>query len=87
MWVSLKSDRKTADKTAKINSNGRASCMTVRPHTTSSAHQTVMLLAKNLYRLLSLWTLTCELRLLDTAILSSARGSTLRDFVSCWNYC
>jgi len=30
---------------------------------------------------------TCELRLLDTAILSSARGSMLCDFVSCWNYC
>jgi len=29
----------------------------------------------------------CELRLLDTAILSSARGFMLRDFVSCWNYC
>jgi len=35
--VSLKHDRKTADKTAKINSNGRASRMTARPHTTSSA--------------------------------------------------
>ena len=44
-WVSLKPDRKTADKTAKINCNGRASCMTGRPHMTSSAHQTVTLLA------------------------------------------
>ena len=35
--VSLKPDRKTADKTAKINSDGRASRMTARPHTTSSA--------------------------------------------------
>ena len=31
--VSLKPDRKTADKTAKINTDGRASCMTARPHT------------------------------------------------------
>jgi len=30
--VSLKPDRKTADKTAKINSDGRALCMTARPH-------------------------------------------------------
>ena len=44
-WVSLKPDRKTADKTAKIISDGRASCMTARPNTTSSAHQTVTLLA------------------------------------------
>ena len=35
--VSLKPDRKTADKTAKINSDGRASRMIARPHTTSSA--------------------------------------------------
>ena len=35
--VSLKSDCKTADKIAKINSDGQASCMTARPHTTSSA--------------------------------------------------
>ena len=42
--VSLKPDRKTADKTAKINSDGRASCMTARPHRMSSAHQTVTLL-------------------------------------------
>ena len=35
--VSLKPDRKTADKTAKINSDGQASRMTARPHTTSSA--------------------------------------------------
>ena len=28
--VSLKPDRKTADKTAKINSDGRASCVTAR---------------------------------------------------------
>ena len=43
--VSLKPDRKTADKSAKINSDGRASCMTARPHTMSSVHQTVTLLA------------------------------------------
>ena len=44
--VSLKPDSKTADKTAKINSDGRASCMTALPHTTSSAHQTVTLLSR-----------------------------------------
>jgi len=33
----IKPDRKTADKTAKINSHGRASRMTAQPHTTSSA--------------------------------------------------
>ena len=43
--VSLKPDRNTADKTAKINSDGRALCITERPHTMSSAHQTVTLLA------------------------------------------
>ena len=43
-WVSLKPDRKTADKTAKINSDGRALCMTARPHTMSYVHQTVTLL-------------------------------------------
>ena len=43
--VSLKPDRKTADKTAKINSDRRALCITARPHTMSSAHQTVTLLA------------------------------------------
>ena len=42
--VSLKPDRKTEDKTAKINSDGRALCMTARPHTMSAAHQTVTLL-------------------------------------------
>ena len=35
--MSLKPDRKTANKTARINSDGRASRMTARPHTTSSA--------------------------------------------------
>jgi len=46
--VSLKPDRKTADKTANINSDGRASYMIARAarlHTMSSAHQTVTLLA------------------------------------------
>ena len=54
--VSLKPDRKTADKTAKINSDGRALCMTARPHTMSSAHQTVTLgacLGGNIYKKLS----------------------------------
>ena len=32
IWVSLKPDRKTADKTSKINSDGRASCMTATTH-------------------------------------------------------
>ena len=43
--VSLKPDRKTEHKTAEINSDGRASPMTAWPHTTSSADQTVALLA------------------------------------------
>jgi len=42
--VSPKPDRKTAHKTAQINSDERASPMTSQPHTTSSAHQTVALL-------------------------------------------
>jgi len=32
-------------QTAQINSDGRGSPMTARPHTTSSAHQTIALLA------------------------------------------
>ena len=38
--VSLKPDCKTAHKTAQINSDGRASRMTARPHTMSSADET-----------------------------------------------
>jgi len=43
--MSLKPDCKTAHKTTQINSDGRASRMTVRPYTTSSADETVALLA------------------------------------------